>query len=149
MARTYRQGFFRPVNYQKYMGDPTNIVYRSSWERIVFNYLDMSTNCIKWQSEETIIPYKSPVDNKHHRYFVDIKAIFRLPDGSTKTYLIEIKPFEQTQPPKHSRNKRALMEAVATYEVNQAKWAAARRYCEEMGYTFLIMTEYEIGLKKR
>lgn len=131
------------------MGDPTNIIYRSSWERIVFSYLDMNQKCIKWNSEETIIPYRSPLDDKQHRYFVDIKAVFQLPDGTQKTYLIEIKPYDQTQPPKPNRNKKVLMESVATYQVNQAKWAAARRYCDEMGYTFLIMTEYEIGLKKR
>lgn len=91
----------------------------------------------------------SPVDGKPHRYFVDIKAVFIQPDGTEKTYLIEIKPFDQTIPPKPSRNKRVLMEAVATYQINQAKWEAARRYCNEMGYTFLIMTEYEIGLKSR
>lgn len=145
----YRQGLFRPANIKKYKGDPTNIVYRSSWERIVFSYLDQHSNCIGWSSEETVIPYRSPVDDKLHRYFVDIKATFSNPDGTKKTFLIEIKPFVQTQPPKMSKNKRVLLEAVATYEVNQAKWTAARKFCKESGYEFLILTEYDIGLKKR
>ena len=34
------QGKFRPKNPSKYKGDPTNIIYRSSWELTVFKYLD-------------------------------------------------------------------------------------------------------------
>jgi hypothetical protein len=143
----YRQGIFKPKNTSKYKGDPTNIVYRSSWERIVFSYLDQHSNCIGWSSEETIIPYRSPVDGKIHRYFVDIKATFKT-NNTAKTFLIEIKPFAQTQPPT-SKNKRVLLEATATYAVNQAKWDAARKLCKESGYEFMILTEYEIGLKKR
>ena len=33
-------GKFTPKNPSKYRGDPTNIIYRSSWERRVMNYLD-------------------------------------------------------------------------------------------------------------
>lgn len=149
MARSYRQGLFKPINFQKYEGDPTNIIFRSSWEKILFNWFDRSANCVLWSSEEVVIGYMSPVDGKMHRYFVDAKATFKQKDGSKKTFLIEIKPFAQTLPPKNTRNKRVLMEAVATYQVNQAKWEAARRYCEERNWTFQVVTEYELGLKKR
>jgi hypothetical protein len=145
--KSYRQGFFRPINHLKYQGDPTNIVYRSSWERIVFNWLDRSEACVAWSSEEFYIPYRSPVDDKMHRYFCDIKATFKHTDGTQKTYLIEIKPWSQTQPPRQQKNQRVLMEQVATYQVNLAKWAAARAYCEDRGWLFKIITEREIGLK--
>lgn len=149
MAREYRQGLFKPINYQKYAGDPTNIVYRSSWELKLFAWLDRSNACVSWSSEETVIPYISPVDGKPHRYFMDVKATFVNKAGEKKTYLIEVKPFAQTQPPRQTRNKRALMEATATYAVNQAKWAAAQEYCLDRGWTFKIVTEYELGIKSK
>jgi hypothetical protein len=102
-----------------------------------------------WASEETIIPYRSPVDDKVHRYFVDVKATFSFPDGSSKTYLIEIKPHAQTLPPKPSRNKKVLMESQATYAVNQAKWDAAMKFCRLSGWEFKILTEYDIGIKSK
>lgn len=148
MQKQYRQGIYKPINPKKYEGDPTNIIYRSSWERIVFNWLDRTSSCVKWSSEEVIIPYRSPVDLKIHRYFCDLKAVFRNQDGTLKTYLIEIKPFVQTQPPKNRKNQRALTEAIATYEVNMAKWEAAKKYCKDQNWEFKIITEYEIGLKK-
>ena len=32
---------------------------------------DLNPDVLKWGSEETVIPYVSPLDNKIHRYFVD------------------------------------------------------------------------------
>jgi hypothetical protein len=70
MAKSY-QGYFKPKNPQKYKGDPTNIVYRSSWELKLMTYLDLHKDIVTWGSEELIIPYRSPIDNKIHRYFPD------------------------------------------------------------------------------
>jgi hypothetical protein len=149
--RKYRQGIFKPKNPTKYKGDPTNIVYRSSWERITFAYLDENPNCISWQSEEFFIPYRSPVDDKIHRYFIDLKVTIQYPNNVNKTFLAEIKPYDQTLPPdmNKKRSKQRLLEEVSTYSVNQAKWIAAKKYCEDRGYHFIILTEYDIGLKKR
>lgn len=151
MARNYRQGLYKPKNPKKYAGDPTNIVYRSGWERIVFNYLDNHPNCVQWSSEEFFIPYISPLDGQPHRYFVDIKCILKDASGRQKTYVIEIKPWSQTVPPRPSKgkSKKTLMEEVTTYAVNEAKWDAAKEYCRQRDYEFMIFTEYEIGLKKR
>ena len=151
MARNYRQGVFKPKNTSKYAGDPTKIIYRSGWEKIVFIWLDKNPNCLEWSSEETIIPYRSPIDNEIHRYFVDIKATFVQSDGKTKTFIIEIKPYAQTLPPKSSKgkSKKTLLEETATYAVNQAKWESAEKFCKLKGYQFMILTEYEIGIAKR
>ena len=65
------KGMFKPKNPQKYRGDPTNIIYRSSFELKLMVYLDQHPEVISWGSEEIIIPYKSPIDNRYHRYFVD------------------------------------------------------------------------------
>lgn len=149
MPREYRQGFFRPKNPQKYQGDPTDIVFRSSWEKIAFKMLDEHPACIAWGSETVIVPYISPVDLKHHRYFVDLKATFKYPDGSTKTYLIEIKPAAQRVPPKASRNRQRLVEQTETYLINQAKWEAATKFAKKYGYEFKVMDEYDLGLARR
>ncbi len=151
MARNYRQGVFKPKNGHKYVGDPTKIIYRSGWEKIVFLWLDNKETCVAWSSEETVIPYRSPIDNEIHRYFVDIVATFLQPDGSKKTYVIEIKPYAQTIPPKPSKgkSKKTLMEETMTYAVNEAKWKSAEKYCKIKGYEFMILTEYDIGIAKR
>ena len=49
------------------MGNPTNIIYRSSWELRVMNYFDRNPNILQWASEEFSIPYRSPIDGGRHR----------------------------------------------------------------------------------
>jgi hypothetical protein len=143
--RKYYQGFFKPRNPQKYRGDPTNIVYRSGWEKKVMDWCDTNSKVVSWSSEETIIPYVSPIDNKVHRYFVDfyVEAVGR--DGETKVMLLEVKPRAQTQEPKTQkrRTKRYITE-VMTWGVNQAKWEAARKYCQHKGWEFKLITETEL-----
>lgn len=145
----FKQGFFRPNNPKKYRGDPTNIVYRSGWEKKVMEWLDDNINVVSWNSEEIIIPYISPVDNRPHRYFVDfyVEAIGR--DGETKKMLLEVKPQAQTQEPKSQQRmtKRYITE-VMTYGVNQAKWNAAQDYCRKKGWEFKLITERELFGKK-
>lgn len=149
MATNYKQGFFRPRNPEKYRGDSKNIVFRSGWEKRVMEWLDDNINVTQWNSEEIVIPYISPVDNRRHRYFVDfyVEAVGR--NGETKVMLIEVKPKAQTQEPKkpQRKTKRYLTE-VMTYGVNQAKWQAARDFCEAKGWEFKIITEQELFSKK-
>jgi hypothetical protein len=78
MAKYY-QGRFKPKNPKKYMGDPTNIIYRSGWEFKLMRYLDVHPDVIEWGSEELIVPYRSPIDGRMHRYFPDflVKQINR------------------------------------------------------------------------
>ena len=144
----YHQGFFRPKNPQKYSGDPTNIVYRSSWELRLFMYLDAHPNVLKWGSEEIIIPYKSPIDGRWHRYFPDVYVEQINIEGKKQTVLIEIKPDAQTRPPSPDKAKtakgrpsRRYLTEVMTWGVNEAKWKAAKEYCVDRGWTFTIMTE--------
>lgn len=142
------KGFFKPQNPQKYKGDPTKIVYRSSWELKFMGYLDKHPDIMFWQSEELFIPYRSPVDNKIHRYFPDFLVKKRDKDGSIKTVMIEIKPKAQTKPPKHPGKvtKRYVTE-VYTWGVNEAKWKSAREYCADRGWSFEVFTEKELGIK--
>ena len=97
MAHNYKQGFFKPQNPKKYIGDPTNIVYRSGWEKRVMDWADTNPNVTRWCSEEIVIPYISPVDNRPHRYFVDFYVEAIRKDGQTAKMLLEVKPKAQTQ----------------------------------------------------
>lgn len=145
----YKQGFFKPRFPEKYKGDPTNIVYRSAWEKRVMINLDENTNVLSWSSEEIIIPYKSPVDNKLHRYFVDFFVEALMPDGAKKCMLLEVKPKAQTIEPKIPKRKtKRFLTEVMTWGVNQAKWKAAEDYCKYKGWEFKLITENEIFGKK-
>lgn len=146
----YHQGLYKVKNPEKYVGDPTNVVFRSSWETKFMIWCDMNANVIKWQSEETVVPYKCATDNKWHRYFLDFRIQIKNKEGLLKTYLVEIKPEAQTVPPKYPgrQTKRYLTESM-TFLKNQSKWDAARRYSFDRGWEFIILTEYHLGLKNK
>jgi hypothetical protein len=142
------KGYFKPKNPQKYKGDPNNVIYRSRWESLVMSKLDQHPDVIWWQSEETVIPYRSPIDGRFHRYFVDFTVKMKDANGKLKTVLIEVKPFAQTRPPvivEGKKSKRYIQE-VMTWGVNEAKWKAAKNYCEDRKFEFMILTEKELGL---
>jgi len=84
-------GRYQVLNPKKYLGDHTNVIYRSLWERDCFKWCDMNPKVKAWSSEEVIIPYYYEVDKRYHRYFPDLKIIF-----SNKTILVEIKPDKET-----------------------------------------------------
>ena len=142
MAKSYK-GKFIPKNQDKYIGDPSNIVWRSTWERSCFRWCDSNPDVVKWSSEETVIPYISPVDGKRHRYFIDLKIEFK----GGKVLLIEIKPKYQTVAPnpekfkKHKKAQERLLTEATTWAVNDAKWKAAKKYADNFGYKFCIFTE--------
>lgn len=140
---------YTPINPQKYTGDPTNIIMRSSWETKFAIWCDKNPSVIKWNSEETIVPYVCPTDNRWHRYFIDFKVQIRDRSGTLKTYLVEIKPEKQTRPPEipSRKTKRFLIEAAA-YVKNEAKWKAATTFAKDRGWEFIILTERQLGLNK-
>ena len=144
------KGRFKPKNPRKYMGDPTNIIYRSLWEFKLMRYLDAHPDVVQWASEELIIPYKSPIDGRWHRYFPDfvVKQINKY--GKKETIVIEVKPAAQTKAPEVKKTKKPTkryINEVATWGVNQAKWKAAEEYCKDRKWKFQIMTENELGIK--
>jgi len=140
-------GKFTPKNPQKYVGDYTNIIYRSSWEARVMTWLDKEPSIVSWASEELIVPYISPVDGKKHRYFPDFLVKVRNKDGQLKTMLIEIKPKKQAmEPVKRKRVTKQYIQEVVTYGINQAKWKAATEYCLDRGWAFKVITEDDLGL---
>lgn len=142
------KGFFKPRNPSKYNGDPSNIIYRSSWEARLMKYLDDHPDVIKWSSEEICIPYRSPIDNKIHRYFPDFVVKKKNQVGVIETLMIEVKPKHQTKPPKvQNKPSKKYVNEVYTWGINSAKWKAAKSFCEERKWKFVIMTEDELGIK--
>jgi len=137
------KGRYSPVNKEKYQGNPSNIIYRSLWERKLMKWCDLNPDVIKWGSEETVIPYVSPLDNKIHRYFVDFYIQVKTKDGEIKSYLVEVKPKKYTKAPATNPKKktRNWFSEVKNWGVNSAKWKAASEYAQDRNWDFIILTE--------
>jgi|TARA_B100000287_G_C20373989_1_gene678843 hypothetical protein len=141
------KGKFRPSHPKKYKGDPTNIIYRSLWELKFMRYCDTNQRVLKWSSEEIVIPYKSPIDNKYHRYFPDFYIKYVTSNGQVKESLIEIKPAKQVREPrKQKKRTKQYVAEVYEYAKNQAKWEAAKNFCDDRLWEFQIFTEKELGI---
>ena len=144
------KGKYKPQNPKKYLGDPSKIVYRSLWERKFMVFCDTNESILSWGSEEVVVPYRSPKDNKIHRYFVDFIVEMVKTDGTKEISLIEIKPKKQClEPKKKSRVTRRYISEVMTYGVNQAKWKAATDFAEDRGWTFKVLTEDDLFKGKK
>jgi hypothetical protein len=145
VMKTYK-GKYKLKKPEKYDGDHTQVIYRSGWERFAFKWCENQEDIKSWSSEETIIPYISAVDNKYHRYFVDLKL--NMKDGSV--VLVEIKPDKQTRPPKSKRRTKRFISESLEYVKNECKWKAAKEYCLDRGWHFQIWTEHtlkQMGMK--
>lgn len=137
-------GKFSPKNPQKYRGNPTNIIYRSTWECRVMNWLDTNENILEWGSEELIIPYKSPVDGKMHRYYPDFFVKSKNSKGEIKVMIIEVKPHKQSIPPvRKKRITKQYIQEVTTWAINQSKWKYAVEFCKDRGWQFCVMTSHD------
>lgn len=142
MARA-KQTQYKVIHEDKYSGNASSVVCRSSWERHVARHLDGNEAVRRWNSEEVVVPYVSPVDGERHRYFVDF--FVELSDGGK--FMVEVKPEAETKPPvlpKSGIKTKGYKEAVRTYVVNVAKWNAAKEYADKNGMVFQIWTEREL-----
>ena len=109
---------------------------------------DDNPNVIRWASEELAIPYVSPVDRKRHKYYPDFIIKVRESTGKIKRMIIEIKPQKQCIEPKVQKRKtKSYVYQVCEYARNQAKWEAAKEFCEDRQWEFKVLTENELGIK--
>jgi hypothetical protein len=137
-------GKYLPSNPKKYKGNYNNIIYRSLWERKFMVYCDLNAHILEWSSEEIVIPYRSPLDGKVHRYYPDFYVKIKTLD-EVKVYIVEVKPLRQTLEPKPQKRKtKQYLNEVFAYTKNQAKWKAAREWCADRRYEFKIITEVEL-----
>ena len=59
-----------------------------------------------------------------------------------KIFLVEIKPKNQTIPPKkRSRKTKKYINEMLTYAKNNDKWEAANKFAEHNGWKFQVWTE--------
>lgn len=141
--KPYKGQFSNFENPDKYLGDISKVIYRSSWERSAFRWCDLNENVESWASEELSIFYYNPITNRKQKYYPDL--FIQLKTG--ETLVIEIKPKHQTNPPtpplNGSSSKRYTQE-LSTYLVNEAKWMAASEVCRKNGFLFHIWTEDEL-----
>ena len=141
MAKSYR-GLYRPTNPKKYVGNTKQIVYRSLLERRFMRYCDLNQDILYWASEELPVRYYNPLDKKYHRYLPD----FIVKTVNNEKYMIEIKPSRQVARPKPPKKKtKSYMRESFEYIKNQAKWQAAKSYCEDKGMKFKLITEKDLG----
>jgi len=141
------RGKYYPSFPRKYKGDPTNIIYRSLWERKFMVYCDKNSKILEWGSEEIALPYISPHDSRVHRYFPDFYIKVQENTGKIKRYLIEVKPLKQTtKPTKPKRQTKGYIREAFEYARNQAKWKAAREYCADRMWEFKVITEKELEI---
>ena len=141
------KGRFTPTNPQKYKGDVSKIIWRSTWELKVMIFLDKQPAILQWSSEEHSIPYISPIDGRLHRYFPDFFVKKRTSSGKIVSQIIEVKPQKQTMAPKlQKRLTPKYIAEVKTWGINEAKWKAAEQFCEECGWEFVKLTENDLGI---
>lgn len=141
-----KQGYFTPKNPEKYDGDPTAIVYRSSWELKFLTYCDNNESIIKYAAEKVGVPYLNPILKKESTYWIDCWMMTKGQDGTLTKWLIEIKPNKYLTPPeapKRLTEKATLSYAhhAKAYIINTAKFNAAKVYAHKNGMRFGIITE--------
>lgn len=103
-----------------YLSTKTNhsCIFRSSWEEKAFISLDQNFNVLDWISEPFSIPYLFEDITKN--YIPDLLITYK--DG--RKLLVEIKP-----------------ECFISHPINQAKFQAAKEYCEAHGMQFELWFE--------
>jgi len=152
--------YYQLANFEKYMVNPEKYkgilpcTLRSGWEIKFATWLDKNSSVLHWNSETIVISYDffDPIKQRmrKHRYFTDFWMEVLDKKGNTKEYVIEIKPFKDTKPPEIPKRKtKNYHKNVMTYLKNQAKWEAARRFCEHQrklgkDISFVILTEKDI-----
>jgi len=138
-----KHSIFIPKNKKKYIGKQWPIA-RSGLEYKYMEMLDTDSKVIQWSSESFYIPYMLQRKRKH--YFPDFYVRIKDPLIGEETSIIELKPFKETIPPTPGKNKsrKTKLYENFTWKKNQAKWKAARNYCNKMGWKFKIITEKDI-----
>jgi hypothetical protein len=140
----FHQGIYNPKNIDKYIGKkiPT---FRSGWEQNFMIFLDNHPSVTGWASEPFSVPYYDMISGKQKNYWPDFFLSYKDKDGKTINEIVEIKPKAQSvklSPDKKRTKSSKLLEA--TIIRNQCKWASCKKWCEERGYLFRVLTEEQL-----
>ena len=139
----FHKGKYQVQNSEKYVGSkaPT---FRSSWENTFCRMCDENENITRWGSECVEIPYRSPLDNRWHKYYPDFLIQYIDNDGNEHVELIEIKPSGQSTF-ESARSTKEKQQVV----LNSAKWEAAQEWCKRKGIFFRVVNEEHIFMAKK
>ena len=138
MANNYTQGFFTPLNPEKYIGS-NSPKYRSGWELTVMRFCDTHPAVIGWASESLRIPYRNPFTGRNTTYYPDFLITYQDKNGNKISEVIEVKLRGQAV----LELARSQQEKAAVV-LNMAKWEACRAWCQQHGMKFRILTEEDI-----
>jgi len=157
----YNQGNYIPKNKDKVLklNNQGGIFYRSSWEKIIMQWLDTKPEVIMWGSENLRIPYQmthfegGDAKVKEHCYYPDFYYEMRLDDGRLKQVVVEVKPMKEynmvlalnegrlsVPDDKGKKLKNFEYDLKMAYK-NKNKWDTMIAWCEKKGYEFIIITE--------
>lgn len=142
----YEQGYFRPLNLTKYIGE-LPIIYRSSWELKFMQWCDRNENVIQWMSEPAShsIHYINLLTGKKHKYYPDF-FIRIMNEGIIQEHIIEVKPKAQLQKPKKPLkvSQKSFLNYQRKNEIyvkNLSKFKYMNEYCQNYGYKYIYITE--------
>ena len=148
MTRKPYQGWYKLHNPQKFRLPidkhmksyrDGHVQYKSGLELKSFKYADLNPRISEWSLEPFHIPYLSPLDGKMHRYFPDLWLRFE----TGTIFIVEIKSSSETKAPR--KNDKAYGRKLQTFLINQAKWNAAKAFCQQKKANFVILTEKVLG----
>lgn len=147
----FHQGYYKIKNVEKYIGNPVDIVYRSSWEYKFMIYCDLNDGVLKWGSEIFKIPYTDYLG--HNRtYIPDFYLETKNPNNPDflNKFLVEIKPEKETKEPIIPKNisekkLKQLEYELKAWQKNKYKWTYAIEWCKNRDMKFWIITEVQLN----
>lgn len=131
----FHQGVVDPKKCHKYFdsckGEP--IIFRSGLEYQFIQFCENSPTVAKWASEVLKIPYYSRLDGKECNYYPD----YVIENSKGVRCVVELKPYNQTIKPDLTDSSWLKEQWIK----NVDKWQAAKKFCDENGLKFIIITE--------
>lgn len=147
----YKQGYFDVSKSSKYLEKHRPCIYRSSWEWKFMVWAEREDRVKKWISEPFSLEYPCLLTGKIRHYNIDFVVDYSTEIGEDEKWLIEIKPSKEVKEAINFGRTLKLItspEAKKAYTAsnkiaakNYSKWTYAKKYCEERGYRFIIVTE--------
>lgn len=135
----WAQGVYEVKHPEKYIGN-RKPRYRSGWEFTFMQFCDNNKHVLKWASEAISIPYKHPLTGKMTMYIPDFFVVYVNRYNKQIAEIVEIKPKKQSL----IESKVASVKDRMIVAINHAKWAAAKAYCLQNGFTFRVVTEEDL-----
>lgn len=148
----FHQGYYKLQNVHKYLGNPVEVVYRSSWEYKFMLYCDLNPGVLKWGSEVFKIPYTDRMGHPHN-YIPDFYLETRNnenPDLMNR-FLVEVKPEKEIREPVlpvgniSEKKLKSLEYEIGVWQKNKYKWTYTIEWCKARDMKFWLVTEEHLS----